>query len=446
MTALATANQRLLGTTRRASFLLFAFLLLFVSFRWNVFGIDREKVANNIDIVDCYIVPALDLYAGDSSLHGRIGEIQLQDADGRYSPYVMSVGLHRIVYSLLAPPSKEGVVRALPYLRGLIEALLALALTMFAGVVARQFDYASAVLTTLMLALSNWLIIFAPDLFWISATFFLPFAVVWQWGDPLRPANQQRMLAALFTVLCLFKCLCGYDYITNIFGAAAVPLLYYGLRRGTPLRTIAARIVRYGALSVAAFATAILLQLAQFRFIERNTNGSLSAFLKEVHRRTLSNGEGLGAGYDEAVLSLLHRLHVSASHDGALERYLIPLRPVLRYFRYLSMSAMTLPLGNHSIPLPIALFIVGFLLAAWFQRRRLRAALSGHATEPLSVWALSTLAALLVSHLWVVAANGHMTHTFFNAIVFYIPFLPMAYALLAAAAIRWLKHAAGRAD
>jgi hypothetical protein len=35
-----------------------------------------------------------------------------------------------------------------------------------------------------------------------------------------------------------------------------------------------------------------------------------------------------------------------------------------------------------------------------------------------------------------------MTHTFFNAIVFYIPFLPMVYVLLAAAIASWLKRGA----
>jgi uncharacterized protein (DUF2062 family) len=34
-----------------------------------------------------------------------------------------------------------------------------------------------------------------------------------------------------------------------------------------------------------------------------------------------------------------------------------------------------------------------------------------------------------------------MTHTFFNAIVFYLPFLPMVYVLLAAVIASWLRHA-----
>jgi hypothetical protein len=438
---MAATKQRASETMRRASFVVLAFCLMFASFRWNVFGIDRAAVAGNIIIVDCYVIPALDLYAGDSSLQGRVGEMQLLE-DGQYHPYVMSVGLQRIAYSALAPNTREGVDRTIPYLRGLIEAILALTMTMFVVVAGKEFGYLCAVISTVMLALSNWLIVFAPDLFWVCATFFMPFVVVWLWGDPARSAKQQRMAAVLFAACCFVKCLCGYDYTTNVLGAAAVPLLYYGLRRGVPVRSIIARVARYGALSVCAFFAAFLLQIAQFKFVEKSTNGSLSAFLKEVHRRTLSNGEGLGTGYDNVVLSLLHRFHLSPSHDQLVERYLAPLRPVLRYFRYLSMGAVTVPLGKHSLQLPIGLFIVGFLVTAWFQRKPLRGALFSGGSDRLSAWTLSTVAALVITHLWIVAANGHMTHTFFNAIVFYIPFLPMVYVLLAAAIASWLKRGA----
>jgi len=106
------------------------------------------------------------------------------------------------------------------------------------------------------------------------------------------------------------------------------------------------------------------------------------------------------------------------------------------------MGAVTVPLGKHSLQLPIGLFIVGFLVTAWFQCKPLRGALFSGGSDRLSAWTLSTVAALVITHLWIVAANGHMTHTFFNAIVFYIPFLPMVYVLLAAAIASWLKRGA----
>ncbi len=237
------------------------------------------------------------------------------------------------------------------------------------------------------------------------------------------------MLAACFTLVCLIKCLCGFDYTTNIFAAVAVPFIYYGLRRGVTLRAIAARVLGYGALSVVAFLAAIALQIMQFSFVQRDTNNSLSSFLTEVRRRTLSNGEGISSRYDDAVLNLLHRLHVSTVHDPGIERWLVPMRPLLRYFRYLSMGAVTVRLPFRPLQLPIGLFVAGFLVAFFIWRQRSKRKMTA-CTDRGAALMWSSLAALAISHFWIVAANGHMTHTFFNAIVFYIPFLPMAYVAL----------------
>ncbi len=152
----------------------------------------------------------------------------------------------------------------------------------------------------------------------------------------------------------------------------------------------------------------------------------------------MSNGEGISNGYDNAVLHMLHRLHLSAAHDPP-SSVLIPLRPVLRYMRYLSMGAITVRLPFHSLQVPIALFVFGFLVAFVIWRRR-RKYHSAGPVGPAAALMWSTLAALIISHFWVVAANGHMTHTFFNAIVFYIPFLPMAYVAAGYGCAAALSH------
>ncbi len=414
-------------------FLCLTFFLLFSSFHWNVFRIEQEQRDVNIG-VDGFITPTMELYAKGPALLRNFGEIELPTADiqmpevNGYTRYPMQVGLQRLFYSWISPHSPEGVDRAVPYLRILIEALSALTFTAFVFVVWAEFNYVSAATAAVLLALSNWLIVFSPDLFYISVTFFIPFVLVWLLGDPSRSKRQRWLLAFLYTLFCLLKSLCGYDYITNIFAAAAVPLLYYGLRRGNPLPKIFMRIVRYGVLSIFAFCLTVSIQLMQFAFVQKDFHESLHSFTTEAGRRTLSGGEGISNRYDNSVLSILHRLHVSPAHDAAVRPHLVLLRPFLRYIRYLWMGAATVPLPAHSLKLPIGLFIAVFLVVFWFQRKRLCSALSSGPLDPVTAWMWASLSALLVSHIWVVVANGHMTHTFFNAIVFYIPFLPMVYA------------------
>jgi hypothetical protein len=416
-------------------FLALAFLLLFSSFRWNIFHIEEARTQFNLG-VDGYIIPTMELYGAGPALQRNLGDLKLFRDDGSSYPYIMLAGLQRILYSAVSPHSAQGVDRSVPYLRTAIAAALALTFTAFLLVVVAEFGFLCASITAVLLAWSNWLIVFAPDLFWICALFFIPFVLAWLLGDPARSVKQQRLLAVLFTLFCAIKCLCGFDYTTNICAAVSVPFLYYGLRRGQPLRNIAARILRYGALSVLAFCGALSLQILQLLFVEKVPPSGIRAFFAEARMRTTSNGEGMSSGYDNAVLSVLHWLHFSAARDAGVAPYLVPLRPALRYLRYLTMGAVTIPSPFHFLQIPIAFFVAGFVITCWFLRKRLRA----QPNSRVSAWTAATLVALGVSHLWIVAANGHMTHTFFNAIVFYIPFLPMAYVALGFACVKFRNY------
>jgi hypothetical protein len=219
-----------------------------------------------------------------------------------------------------------------------------------------------------------------------------------------------------------------------------VPFLYYGLRNGDSLRRIFLRVAQYGVLSIAAFCIAVVLQLMQYAFVQKDLHGSLVYFSKEAGRRTLSNGEGLSSGYDAGVLLVLHKMHLFQSHYGVIQYYLPHLRPFLRYVRYLWMGAATLPLPIHSLKLPIGVFVAGFLAVFWRQKRQLLSTITSGPADHTTAWMWATLAALFISHIWVVVANGHMTHTFFNAIVFYIPFLPMVYVVIAIGLSSWIHR------
>jgi hypothetical protein len=412
--------------------MLLTFSLLFCSYRWNIFHIESARRTSNLSLADPGVTATMHIYADGPALQRDFGEIETFD-NGKHSPYIMQVGLQRLFFSWVSPASQAGVDHAIPYLRSLIVAVLAFVFTVFVYIVRAEFGYVSAGATAVLLAFSNWLIIFAPDLFWVCATFFVPFVLSWFLGDPAAPKYRHRVLAVLYVFFCTIKCLCGFDYITNIFAGVAVPFVYYGLRRGDSPMRILLRAGRYGVLSVAAFFTAILFQLMQYALIEKDLNGCLVRFVREAQRRTTTNGEGISNGYDNAVLSLLHRLHFSAAKDAMIRGYLPPFRPVLRYFRYLGMGAATVPLPIHSIGLPIGLFVVGFVAAVWLKRHALWSSLSDGTVDRTKAWTWATFAALGISHIWILAANGHMTHTFFNAIVFYIPFLPMAYVLVGVA-------------
>lgn len=410
------------------------FVLLFVNFRWNVFHIEQAQQDFNLT-ADYYIIAPMEEYAAGPARLRLFGNLTLQEGDGKEHPYVMMLGLQRIVFSQLSPHTAESVERALPWFRGLAAGALALVFTAFVAFICANFGWLAAAITALLLVLSDWLIIVGPSLVWVAALFFAPFVLACLFGDPDRPLRQRRRLAAGFTLLCLAKFLCGYDYITNICAAVAVPFLYYGLLRRHRLAAIARRILLYGALSIAAFFTAIALQILQFWLVQPDFRGTVAYFFREAHMRTSTMGEGISNHYDQAVMHALERLHLPATLIGGLEPALTHIRPLLRYFHYLGMTAFSIPLPGRALPIPIGIFVAGFAATMWALRKRL-----SPVRNRAAAWMWATLAALVVTHFWAIAANGHMTHTFFNAIIFYIPFLPMAYAALGIAVARAVGH------
>ncbi len=183
---LATPRTKL-SRTQFWAFLAVTFALLLGSLRWNIFRIDPAQVTENILLADCYVVPAMEFYAEGPALQRDFGEIKLLGGDGKYSPYYMQVGLQRIVFSGLSPRSSQGVDRAIPLMETLVAGASALTFTAFLAVVEMEFGLLCASLTLLLLAFSNWLVIFAPDLFWVSATFSCPSSWRGSWATRRAP-------------------------------------------------------------------------------------------------------------------------------------------------------------------------------------------------------------------------------------------------------------------
>jgi hypothetical protein len=151
----------------------------------------------------------------------------------------------------------------------------------------------------------------------------------------------------------------------------------------------------------------------QYAFVQKNLRGSLVYFSKEAGRRTLSNGEGLSSGYDAGVFLVLHKLHLFQSHDGVITLS----SSSAPYSSLCSISldgAATIPLPINSLKLPIGVFVAGFLAVFWRQKCQPLNTITSGPADHTTAWMWAALAAMFISHIWVVVANGHMTHTFFK--------------------------------
>jgi hypothetical protein len=265
---------------------------------------------------------------------------------------------------------------------------------------------------------------FSIDAYWLEFLFFLPFVVTWCLYARL-PLNRALFWSAIVTTagVCI-KGLCGFEYVSNIAGAVAVPALYFGLKSGLSRAGIIRHILVLAFAAVVGFVVALTIQIGQVSALYGHAG--IQKFEQRASYRTSGEGEGMSMHYDEAVQRAMNKLHVPVTVQLQIVAPAMPaIRLVLRYMLYQGKSALSLS-GEGRTAIPIGVFSgAAFLVAVLaFIRRRERFFLM----HKPAIGAI--LLAFLVSNSWAVMANGHMTHTFLNAIIFYIPFLPVMFVFL----------------
>ncbi len=129
------------------------------------------------------------------------------------------------------------------FFRGLTSGGLALAVALIATWVLHAFGWTPAVLVVLAALASQWLVVFAPRMFWSLWIYYLPCLCVAAWLQRGMPAGRRAWTAfgALVFALVLTKCfMTGYDWVTTALVMMVVPCVYWSLARGSaPLLRLA---------------------------------------------------------------------------------------------------------------------------------------------------------------------------------------------------------------
>ena len=336
---------------------------------------------------------------------------------GTGEDYLSQVGLHGMVMALVSPGA------SLYEPLRLVTALL-LAAVLATAVVAswRAWGGRAATVLGALLFTSPWLNAFGASAYWQLWTFLLPLLVpllVW----PRLGTGRRKWVKGglLIGGLVFLKCLCGYEFITTLVLGVAAVVAFHEFRERFDRRLLV-RLVAAMTAAVAGFAAAMAVHATQLylRF------GDLSGLRAAAGDRT----------FQPTKLEVIApRVEAKA---GPVGRWLLEQNEVvgvwlfrMRYF--LSDPAVALPaprafgLGPLPFEIPIYLFVIVWAVLA---RRAFRGKGADAALQRrLAVAAGISLAGALS---WLVLAYGHMiVHFHVDAIVFYLPFLPLVFAMIA---------------
>ena len=331
--------------------------------------------------------------------------------------YTSQAGLHGMVMALVSPGA------SLYQPLRLVTALL-LAAVLATAVIAcwRAWGGRAATVLGALLFTSPWLNAFGASAYWQLWTFLLPMLVpmlVW----PRLGTGRAKWIRGglLIGGLVFLKSLCGYEFISTLVLGVAGVVAFHEFRDRFDRRLLV-RLVAAMAAAVAGFVAAMGVHAVQLRV----RFGDISALGGAAGDRTF---------WPTKLEVIAPRVQAKA---GPLGRWLLEQNEVvgvwlfrMRYF--LSDPAVALPaprafgLGPLPFEVPIYLFVVAYAVLAWRAFRGKGA--DADLQRKLSVAAgLSLMGAMS----WLVLAYGHMiVHFHIDAIVFYLPFLPLVFAMIA---------------
>lgn len=183
-----------------------------------------------------------------------------KDVSGEFQYYKSQYGLQMRVFALLAKFGVNSIVS----LEAITAALMSAVVSMMFWLVARDFSFKSSIYFTSVFIFSPWVVVFARNLYWVPALWFIPWAISMYYSPKVFQYKSSLLQMLTFIGLTFFvKCLCGYEYITSIFIATCTPIVYQGLKQKISYRNIGRVVVFMNLTLLFAFSAAIIIHTYQ---------------------------------------------------------------------------------------------------------------------------------------------------------------------------------------
>lgn len=357
-------------------------------------------------------------------LYPLVAEVGSEDGANAIVPYLSQFGLQGIAIALFTKIFQTSVWLSAIIFSHLFALALAVVLGSLFAVFSLYYGWLPSALGITLLSFSPWIFHLAFSLYWTGFLLFLPFTICWLLYPKFLLSGSRFRLSflAILAAAVLLKSLCGYEYITNVILSCAIPIGFYHLEFKAPKQSLTKNLLAVLGAAGLGFLLAIGLHCLQISWMFGG--GGLDVIVNRISDRTVSTVSGdhqLLIDYWVETLPQDHWLF--QSFQGLL------LRPALafgleRFFTYFRLIATEITFLYFSASIACFTLISMLLLTGlhprlrWFNKLEKRLI-------------VLTNISLLVSVSWQVLAFNHMSvHLHINGVVYYLPFLTMAYLLL----------------
>lgn len=391
--------------------LLFFFAVFFIyhknSFKtvdegfFNSFQKDSESLVAGVIIADKLQLDKKNWNLGyvPAVVLGELDNIsEVGGVDAVFTPYKAQVGAQGLIYSKLQQYISFKSISKIQYIP---SAILAFLIVAFYYLNRQVYGVRYALIFSISLVFSPWIVAFARNLYWSEFLWLLPCF----FGTLAYTAKSTKVrCAAYFFVFITFfaKCLSGYEYITSITLLACSPFVVgpFFAKGGKPKWNAAAIVF---ALCVLGFFSALIIHAGMRGDTIRD--GIATIYNEDVKRRTYGDPSNFHPAFKDSLTA--NPVKVVATYITSWNTPLVPGVPGF-FFKYLIVFAG-----------------IGLIIKK----------LTMHKTFIRDLVFVSYMSLIPLS--WYVLAKGHSyIHTHMNYVLWYLGFFPaLIYVCINAAVV-----------
>lgn len=412
----------------RTYFVIISFVLLFLSFNYNLFhAVNPKKFYDFQSDSEALVIGRMvksreDGIFSSQARMGRYYELPgdmnrnqerlyfTNTVEGKYGEYDSQLGLQGIIYSyldsVLASTGLEPRSRYEIYhtVNSLIFCTVLLIIIM---ILYKDIGIKACAFIVFTILLSRWQVYFAKNFYWVIYMAFLPMlAVLVAYKLEENGRRISTWLVALLVCLLVFlKSLMGYEYISTILIATVTPLVYFAVKNHWHRKVFLTRFISIGSLGLLGFFLAILLHMYQLSLAYGGYNEAYEIVKERVLARTQADPEMFrGTPYYGSQI---------ASYWEVLYIYLVKG-------------------GSFRMKIPFLFWILMFTGVSYNFWRRAGRFQHGIADQRIyKALIVTTWFSLLAALSWIILAKSHSEiHTQINYIVWHLPFMLFGCALL----------------
>jgi hypothetical protein len=349
---------------------------------------------------------------------------------GEFKQYKSQYGLQAQLFGSLAKLGYRDI--------NILHSLAAFSMSLTVGIlfclIRRDFSPYSALMFSLTLIISPWVVVFSRNLYWVPATWFLPLIISMHFArNFFCPGKTKAIIFLLLFLTFLIKLLCGYEYMTSIFVASLVPILYQGIKLKVSFRKFFTIFLSFFLVFSISFITAIgihikstyndipsgigsLAQRARIRTYDSTSsifsleNSGLAVTVRYMTTfydflPWLPSIRDISILDNNEDIKILKNAYSKPSLKSLQDS-------VLKTSSYLKIALVSTIISSLSF-----LLFLGCLLRIWFKL-----------DSPLRAIILISFAAPVS---WFIVAKAHSyIHYQLNYVLWYLPFIPYSFVVL----------------